>query len=379
MLKVLEDIREKFDKGEITILVLLDFSKAFDSLDFNILLIKLEKYFGFDTFAIELMRSYITNRCQRVYVDGKKSDLGDIKSGVPQGSILGPILFCIYINDIVHCCKNAAIHLYADDAQVYLSRPLGLCEDLVCRLNEDLARISLWAKNNGLKLNASKSQALPIMHTPHNVDFLSPISLNEAEIVYERTALSLGFKINSKLSCWDHVNLIVCKMYGVIRKLWASSSFLSVETKLKLIKSLLIPVISYSGLVYGKLDSASKSKLQLAINNAARYVFMKRKYDHISIYARQILSHDITNHYNILNLIFLHKLIYTKCPQYLFEKLRFANSVRTLNIITPAFNYLASSRLFFVNAIKLWNLLPTNIKSIRNPESFKLAVNSFFS
>jgi len=177
MLKVIDDIREKFDKGEITILVLLDFSKAFDTLNFDVLLQKLRYYYGFDTFAIELMKSYLCGRSQRVLCNGKISNLGNIQSGVPQGSILGPILFCMFINDIVHCCSDASIHLYADDAQVYLSRPIGLSEDLGCRSNDDLNSIAQWADINCLKLNAAKTQALPVSNTAYDIQSLPPVCI----------------------------------------------------------------------------------------------------------------------------------------------------------------------------------------------------------
>jgi len=167
-------------------------------------------------------------------------------------------------------------------------------------------------------------------------------------------------------------------MYSVLRKLWASANFLSTDVKLKLAKTLLVPILSYSGLVYGNLDSASRQKVQLCLNNAARYVFQLRKYDHISAYSCQLLNCDISTFYTVMNLVFLHKLINTQCPSYLFDKLNFAQSARTLNLIIPNFNYLVTSRMFFVSAVKLWNALPSSVKSIRNPKLFKLAVvNSF--
>jgi len=285
----------------------------------------------------------------------------------------------MFINDIVSCCKNVSIHLYADDAQVYLSRPIGLSEDLVCRINEDLCRINHWAESNGLRLNLSKTQALPISHNELNIDSLPKICINNTMVAYENTVTSLGFKLNQKLNCQDHINSVVCKMYAVVRKLWASSHFLPAETKLKVVKSLVVPIMSYSGLVYGNMDSASKQKLQLAINSAARYVFLQRKFDHISKYSERILNCDITNFFNVINLVFMHKLIYTQCPSYLYNKLTFARSSRTQNLIIPSFNYLVTSRTFFVSAIKLWNSLPPVIKTIQNQRLFKKAVCNLFS
>ena len=375
--KIIDDIREKYDRGELSILVLLDFSKAFDTLDFEVLLRKLEHYFGFDKYSLQLMKSYLHDRSQRVCINGKASKLGNIQSGVPQGSILGPILFVMFINDIVYCCENVSIHLYADDAQLYLSRPIGLSEDLISRINDDLDRISSWAERNSLKLNAAKTQALPISHTDFDVTSLPDICVNNVPIKFENVVTSLGFKLNRRLDCRDHVNSTVSKMYAILRSLWASSCFLSSDLKLKLIKSLLVPILSYGGLVYGNLDSSSRQKLQLAVNNAARYVFLKQKYDHISVFSKQILNCDVKKFYEVINLVFMHKLIYTHIPQYLFNKLSFCQSTRSFNLILPIAKYLVTSRMFFVSTAKLWNNLPVDIKRIRNKKLFKLAVLGF--
>lgn len=290
VLKVMEDIRPFFDRGDLTILTLLDFSKAFDTVCHKILLQKLFAYFGFSQDAVGLVASYLTNRRQKVLSNNNCSGLVPIKAGVPQGSILGPILFSMYINDIVRCCKNVSIHLYADDAQIYLSAPLGLSEDLVFRINEDLESIFLWSKYNKLNLNASKTQAIVLSHGSFSMEDVSPLVLNGTIIKYETSLRTLGFKLNTSLTCVDHVNSTICKSYGVLRQLWKSAAYIPQDVKLKLVKTLLVPIISYQELVYGCPDKGSLSKLQLLINNAARYVHSKRKFDHISELSMQILG-----------------------------------------------------------------------------------------
>jgi len=147
---------------------------------------------------------------------------------------------------------------------------------------------------------------------------------------------------------------------------------------MKLVRTLIVPIMHYHALVYGNFDSASKGKLQLVINSAARYVYNKRKYDHISNEARNILNCDISSFYNVINLVFLHKLINSQCPLYLYEKLNFAQSLRTFNLIKPVHQYLVTSRTFFVSAIGLWNSLPFAIKKIQNQGLFKMAVRNQF-
>jgi len=120
------------------------------------------EYFGFDKYALKLLLSYLRNRLQRVRIEGKCSTYTEIKSGVPQGSVLGPLLFVMFINDLFSVTENVRMHAFADDVQVYLSRRPGLVEDLSYRVNEDFSKVYMWAENNKLRLNPEKSLVLPI-------------------------------------------------------------------------------------------------------------------------------------------------------------------------------------------------------------------------
>lgn len=378
MLKVMEDVRPSFDKGNLTILTLLDFRKLLTLFAIKSSF-ESSTYFGFSNDAVKLIESYLTNRYQRVVSRDNRSSLTPVKSGVPQGSILGPVLFSLYINDLEKCCKNVAIHLYADDAQIYLSAPLGLTEDLVFRINEDLQAISLWSKNNRLNLNSSKTQAIALSHFPYNLDNVSPIMLNGSVVKYEKIVKTLGFTLNQNLTCIDHVNASVSRMYSVLRQLWKTAYFIPKDVKLKLVKMLLVPIISYHELIYGCLDKESLGKYQLLFNNAARYIYLKRKFDHISEFSTNILDCSISIFFDRRLVLFIYKVIYTRCPKYLFSKLTFAQSTRTCNLIVPYFKYSVTSRMFFVRAVQLWNSLPRKLKSETSPKRFKSAVYSFFS
>lgn len=379
MVKIMDDIRLNFDNGDLTILCLLDFSKAFDRVDHHILCCKLRHYFGFSHRAVNLIKDYLSNRLQRVVVGSNQSGLKDVQSGVPQGSILGPILFCMYVNDLPKICTNVSIHLYADDVQFYLSRPPGLIEDLVCRINEDLSAIYGWSVANRLLLNAAKTQLILISSSSFDTETIPPIFLSDNRLSFVDNITTLGFKLNRNLSCSNHINYIVGRIYGGLRKLWLSQAFTPLETRLKLLKTLIIPLICYAETVYCKLDSVSQNKLQVAFNNSVRYVYGLRRYDHITQYNFLALGCSLLQFLNARKLIFLQNLISTKKPAYLFEKLQFAQSQRTLNLIIPTYQYLNSSRLFFVCTTKLWNALPADIKRINCSKLFKNKILKFLS
>lgn len=370
-LKVMDDIRPEYDLGNLSLMCLLDFSKAFDKVDHSILCQKLKHYFGFTETALTLMKNYLSGRAQKVVVGDKQSMLRGITSGVPQGSVLGPLLFSIFINDIFSVCNYARVHAYADDIQLYLSNRVGLTEDLCYKLNEDLTSISNWAKLNNLILNPKKSYVLPISKFKLDPGNFPTLYLNDTPLIYVNKVKYLGFFINSTFSCTDHINNVVRNVYLVLRNLRMSSNCTPTEVKRKLVIQLIIPLISYSAEVYSKLDSHSLHKLQVSFNNATRYVYGLTRFSSISCWRRMVLGYDLVDYLRMRNLIFLHKLLYQKTPLYLYEKLVFGRSTRCTTLIVPRHNYLNTSRLFFVNAIKLWNSLPINIKLISRKNSFK--------
>lgn len=379
MVKVIDDIRPEYDAGSMTLLCLLDFTKAFDKVNHQRLCSKLNYLFGFCDSAVNLMSSYLCNRYQKVKVGQLSSGYNSVLSGVPQGSILGPLLFSMFINDIFSVCNHASIHAYADDVQLYLSRRTGLIDDLCCRMNEDLCSISKWADINGLLLNSSKSYVLPICRVKTCVNDVSDLFIGPNKLTVVSKIVNLGFYVNSSLSCVDHVNSIVKKVYYILRNLRISANVTPVNIKRKLVIQLILPVITYSEVVYSKLDSSSMLKLQLAFNYATRYVYGLRKFDQLSSFRNAILGCNLTAYLNARNCMYLHKIIYAKTPGYLYAKVQFCMSRRSLVLIVPRHSSLISSRLFFINAIRLWNALPRRIREIIRRGPFRQSILSYFS
>ena len=148
-----DEILMNMDKGLVTGSVLIDLAKAFDTADHDILLSKLE-YYGVCDESLPWFKNYFTGRKQFVHIDSQSSEELAITSGVPQGSILGPVLFIVYINDLPCCVRHCSVNMYADDTVLYLAGPT--VDNLIYYINEDLQCLSEWLENNNLVLNVSK-------------------------------------------------------------------------------------------------------------------------------------------------------------------------------------------------------------------------------
>ena len=197
-LQIVDKIITEMDKGEIPISIFLDLSKAFDTIDHQILLHKLE-YYGIKGTANNLINNYLTNRKQFVEFNGTCSDLLSISTGVPQGSVLGPLLFIIYINDIAKVSKVFQPIIYADDTTLFStlkSFHTTSDNDTECLINLELDKIDMWLKANKLSLNVKKTKFM-MFHTPN------------------KKVKTINIKImNIQIECVDHFNLLYtrCKV-----------------------------------------------------------------------------------------------------------------------------------------------------------------------
>jgi hypothetical protein len=159
LLRVMSDLLHGADNRCVSLLVLLDLSAAFNCVDHDILLQRLRTAFGVDGLALEWVRSFLMQRTQRVNFGGRLSSIGYLVCGVPQGSVLGPLLFLLYtaeLFDVVAECGLSA-HTYADDTQVYLSVPTADAWTAMQRVAVCVGRIETWMGSNRLKLNAGKT------------------------------------------------------------------------------------------------------------------------------------------------------------------------------------------------------------------------------
>ncbi|XP_059217457.1 uncharacterized protein LOC131994675 [Stomoxys calcitrans] len=221
LIDVVEELRQNMDNNMVSFLVLLDHSKAFDTVNHDILISKLDRLFFFSKPACKLISSYITGRRQSVNVGDTTSAALDVPRGVPQGSILGPLLFSVYINDLPDIPMHCNVQMYADDVQLFSSAKPNCVQSCINNINCDLNEIQNWASKNSLCLNPSKTKLMKILK--RSTTQIPPVraTLNNSVIETVDTSCNLGVIFNSKLTWTNHINKAVGKVQGMLRSLWS--------------------------------------------------------------------------------------------------------------------------------------------------------------
>ena len=222
-----DSILDNADNGLITASVFLDLSKAFDTVDHNILLRKL-KLIGLDSKSLNWFESYLTNRLQKTSISNTLSSPLPVSVGVPQGSLLGPLLFIIYVNEMPNIVKHCKIIVYADDTLLYYSS--NSAKDIEQRINEDLLSISKWLDENLLTLNCAKSKFLLFGSNRRLKAFTNvSIHVNNQQLARQQTFKYPGITFSENLNWSDYLTDVSTKINQRIGLLRRVKAFLSVK------------------------------------------------------------------------------------------------------------------------------------------------------
>ena len=263
------------DKGQYTAMIFVDLKKAFDTVNHEILLKKLEKY-GVTGSENAWFASYLCNRRQLCRVNGVSSGLDDINCGVPQGSCLGPLLFMIYINDLPFSLQSCQVTMYADDTT--LSHSSKNITDLNENLNRDLCNLKQWLQGNKLSLNLIKTQAMVVGSRP-NLKKISDKKLqpptfviDDSQIEIVEKAKYLGVQLDQHLVWDEHARYVCTKVSRALGFLKYAKKLLPQETLSHIYRGIVEPYFRYCSSVWGSCGETRLLTLQKLQNRAARIV-----------------------------------------------------------------------------------------------------------
>ena len=377
LIKITNDLLLSIDDGECAILVLLDLSAAFDTVNHSILLTRLEKWVGVQGTALELLRSYLTNRTFSVVSGENSSPSAPLTCGVPQGSVLGPLLFSIYMLELGYIIRKHKLcfHCYADDSQIYVpikSPTAGSLDGLRACLMD----INSWMSQNFLQLNSDKTEIL--LFGPPNLTSILKDDLGSLSSAVKPIAKSLGVFFDPDLSFTVQVNKTIQSCFYQLRTIAKIKSFLSSADLEKLIHAFITSRLDYCNGLYTCLSQKSISRLQLVQNAAARLLTNTKKRDHITPVLATLHWLPVVFRIDFKILLLAFKAQNGLAPQYITDlvppyipnrTLRSSEEgllkVRTTNFVTRG------DRAFAARAPKLWNNLPLAIRKADTLSSFK--------
>ena len=306
------------DQGEMIGVVLVDFKKAFDLVDHDILLTKLKLY-GIKNETLCWFKSYLSQRQQQVSINDIKSSFRPISCGVPQGSILGPLLFLLFINDLPLYTNNVLTDLYADDTTLYfIHKSLEAIErNLQIALNE----LNIWCKNNGMVLNTAKTKVM-LITTKQKRNSLSnddiELNYNDDQLQTISNSKILGVFVDNNL-CWsEHVKHITKKIASNIWLLSKIKMYLSLEHRVQFYKSYIQPHIDFCNIIWGNASGANKLRVFRMQKRAVRVIL---DYD-VEDTTEAMKSLNIMSFYDRLFLRkakFMFKVYHNMTPSYINE------------------------------------------------------------
>jgi hypothetical protein len=387
MLRISHDLMLTRDSQKVSVLVLLDLSAAFDTVDHVLLLQRLANL-GITDAAHHWLTSYLEDRHQCVLVDSVQSTNENMKWGVPQGSVLGPILFTLFTSELGELIRRHGFecHFYADDTQIYGSFSVEEVQLFVRRLEDCLSEVVEWMSCNYLCLNDAKTELL-LIGTAVQLRKLSfpPVKIGSALIHPSSTARSLGVKLDAGLKLKEHVAAACKSSWYHLRTIAKVRPCLSQTQSEQLIHALVMSRIDYCNGLLAGARKADLDKLQRIMNAAARIVCLIPKATPITNVLRELHWLKIPERVIFKLALLVFKALTGTAPEYIKSLISIRLPSRTLRSSSgeapllqfPMTNLRATDAAFGVAAPKAWNGLPVHVRSIKTLTAFKTALKTF--
>ena len=363
------------DDGKLCAILALDLSKAFDCLDHASILEMLKNHFGINGTALTLIEDYLTNRTAIVSSGIFKSMCNTINDGIPQGSILGPLLFILTLNDINQALPDASFHMYADDLTVW--RTGDNLQELSKCLTNYAVNLFHYFRRKGLKINPSKSQFMIVCNKQKLNQIqcdISPIVVLDQRIHASTSIKILGVVIDQHLTFAKHVENLISKCIGKIKFLWRNARAISQHCKKLLCNALIFPHMQYCDVIWNHaskplLDKLDKLQLQC-------FSFILNKKGLTPAQLRKELNQLTLQQKRDIHLSSITwQSLYGNCPAYICDMLTSTKTVHSHNTRQSLFqsrgHTTVSKKAFSHVAPSSFNILPRDIQTAPSLETFR--------
>ena len=373
--EITDYLHKEIEEKRIPAIVSTDLSKAFDTVSHPLLLQKLEKM-GLGSDCTSWIQSYLSNRTQVTSFPGQTSDVCTIESGVPQGSILGPILFIAFTTDLAKEVPESKIVAYADDAAILVSA--SNLETLQTRIEKILQQVQEWYTSNGLLINPSKTEYM-VLGKGNIMEINVKEGDNNIPIQSKKHLKVLGVTIDQRLSWNEHVTTIKKKTTNAIRNIARTSAILPLKSRQMLTEALVTPHYNYCDVVYDGCSEKAKNNLQRNQNYAARALLGRSKYSSATEALKQLNWLPLEKRRKLHTAVFVHKAVHSKSSKHaihMVEGLRPQHTYRTRQVET-GYLYNKTHRTaqleksISYRSTKVWNEVPSDLRMMSSATAMK--------
>jgi hypothetical protein len=385
LIKIMNDLLLSLDDNKCVLLVMLDLSAAFDTIDHLILIKRMQNDFGITDKSKNWLQSYFNGRTQFVKINQETSKVIPLKSGLPQGSILGPFQFLPYTAPLFGIARrhNVTMHMYADDTQLYIPFDDNEYDSAIAVMQDCIQDIRSWMNDNHLKLNDSKTEFLVIGQNKTYSNTHS-ITIGDDIVYASNNARNIGAIFDSKLNLSSHVNNICRSSYHHLYNIGKNRKYLSSNATETLIHALISSKLDHlNSLLYGLPDYLIK-RLQLVQNNAARLITRNKKREHITPVLKELHWLPIPQRIVYKICLTTFKILQQQAPQYLSNLITpyrptraLRSSQQNLIAVKRIKKKRAGNRAFEIAAATCWNNLPNDMRNCDNMLAFKTLLKTF--
>ena len=384
LVRVHNDLLTAMDRRDCVLLILLDLSAAFDTLDHELLLQRLNTRCGVEGMALSWFESYLSNRSQSIVINGTESVKKTLSYGVPQGSVLGPLLFTIYTAPLGDLLRQHGLdyHIYADDTKLYLSfTPIqDIANSAVNDIERCILDIRSWMKSNKLKLNDSKTEFIVVGTAAMQKKVSIPhVMVGEDIITPSNQVKDLGTQLDTHLTLVPHVSSIVKSVQFHLRNISHIRKYLTKDATQSLIHALVTSRLDCNNALLVNMPACQLNRLKLLQNTAARIITGTPRRDHITPILTELHWLPIAQRIDFKVLLLTFKCLIGVGPSYLSDILVRYQPRRTLRscndpvslVIPKHIKQGMGERSFSFAAPRLWNNLPASLRACTDLDDFK--------